>query len=106
MAKPQGCQLPASIIEFAERYWELLSRSIASRMRELGVPKDMIGVKWPGVDEGAFVRPVLAHEFTEAPAPEGRDFHTHAVKHTANTPLRSTAHARQFLREYRRAEGY
>jgi hypothetical protein len=49
-------QLPADVADFANRFQEPLNRAIATRMRQVGVPDDMIGIKWWGIDEGAFVR--------------------------------------------------
>jgi hypothetical protein len=156
MAAPALYQLPADIADFARRYQDLLSRVIGNRMRQIGVPDEMIGIEWYGVDPGPFVRyhppqlggniragingkpginvdpavfdgnapkvgalpawqsgrlqdridAVIAHEYTEALAPGGVDFHIHALKNAENTPLPISAHARQILREYRRAEGY
>jgi hypothetical protein len=45
MAKAPGYQLPADIADFANRYQEPLSRAIGNRMRQVGVPEEMIGVK-------------------------------------------------------------
>ncbi|HZT80358.1 MAG TPA: hypothetical protein VFA26_09055 [Gemmataceae bacterium] len=39
-------------------------------------------------------------------APQGVDFHIHALKNAENTPLKITDRARQILKEYRLAEGY
>ncbi len=49
---------------------------------------------------------VIAHEYTEVTAPQGVDFHIHALKNAENTPLKITDRARQILKEYRLAEGY
>ena len=49
---------------------------------------------------------VIAHEYTEALAPQGVDFHIHAVKNAENTPLKISDRARHILKEYRQAEGY
>jgi hypothetical protein len=49
---------------------------------------------------------VIAHEYTEALAPNGVDFHIHALKSAENTPLTISDSARQILKEYRQAEGY
>jgi hypothetical protein len=49
-------QPPVAVVDFADRYHEPLNRAIANRMRQVGVPDEMIGFKYPGVDEGAFVR--------------------------------------------------
>lgn len=156
MAQGPGYQLPPEIADFADRFQEALNRAIANRMRQVGVPEEMIGIKWWGVEEGAFVRyyppqlggniragtngvpginvdpavfdpnapkmgnlpvwrsaslrdridAVIAHEYTEALAPDGADFHTHAVKDAENTTLGITDRARQILRAYRQAEGY
>ncbi len=54
MAK--SAQPPADVIDFANRYYDLLNRVIGDRMRQVGVPDEMIGFKFPGIDEGAFVR--------------------------------------------------
>jgi hypothetical protein len=48
--------LPAEIADFADRYQEPLSRAIRNRMLAVGVPEEMIGVEWWGVDTGPFVR--------------------------------------------------
>jgi hypothetical protein len=156
MAKPPGYQLPPDIADFADRYQEPLSRVIGNRMRQVGVPEEMIGIEWWGVDKGPFVRyhppqlggnirvgssgkpginvdpavfdgnapkmgnlpswrsaslrdrvdSVIAHEYTEALAPPGTDFHLHAVKNAENTSLKISDRARQILKEYRQAEGY
>jgi hypothetical protein len=156
MAKPPVYQLPPDVADFADRYQEALNRVIANRMRRVGVPEEMIGIAWWGIDQGAFVRyhppqlggnirvgsngkpginldaavfdadapkvgiltswrtaslreridAVIAHEYTEALAPQGVDFHIHAVKNAENTPLAISDRARQILREYRQAEGY
>jgi hypothetical protein len=49
---------PASVLEFAARNEAELNATIAARMRQLGVPEDMIGLRGvAGIDEGrAFVR--------------------------------------------------
>lgn len=125
-------------------------------MRRVGIPEEMIGIEWWGIEKGPFVRyhppqlggnirvgnngkpginvdaavfdanapkvgnlpswrsaslrdridAVIAHEYTEALAPQGVDFHIHAVENAENTPLKISNWARQILREYRRAEGY
>jgi hypothetical protein len=156
MARASGYQLPADIADFADRYQEPLSRAIGDRMRQIGVPDEMIGVEWWGVDPGPFVRyhppqlggnvrvglngkpginvdpaifdanapkignlpswksarlrdridAVVAHEYTEVLAPQGVDWHIHALRNAENTPLRVSDKARQILREYRQAEGY
>lgn len=156
MSRGTRYQLPPAIADFADRYQEALSRAVANRMRQVGVVERMIGVKWWGVEEGAFVRyhppqlggnirlgtdgshginvdptvfdpdapkmgslpswrsaslrdrmdAVIAHEYTEALAPDGVDFHVFAVRNTENTPLKITDRARQILRAYRQAEGY
>jgi hypothetical protein len=50
-------QSPQSIIEFTTRYYDDLNRVVANRLRQLGIPDDMIGIRnYPGLDEGAFVR--------------------------------------------------
>ncbi|MBV9125753.1 MAG: hypothetical protein JO112_20580 [Planctomycetes bacterium] len=51
-----GYQLPPEVADFADRYWEPLNRAIRNRMRKIGVPDEMIGVKWWGEEEGALVR--------------------------------------------------
>jgi hypothetical protein len=158
----QGWQSPQAIGSrpilptFTDRYQEALNRVIGNRMRRVGIPEEMIGIKWWGIEKGAFVRyhppqlggnirvgsngkpgihvdaavfdrnapkvgvlsswrsaslrdridAVIAHEYTEALAPHGVDFHIHAVKNAENTPLTISDRARQILREYRRAEGY
>jgi len=49
-------QPPVDVIDFANRYNEPLNRVIGNRMRQVGVPEEMIGFKYPGIDEGPFVR--------------------------------------------------
>jgi hypothetical protein len=50
-------QSPNSVIDFATRYSGDLNAVVGSRMRQLGVPEDMIGIRnYPGLDEGPFVR--------------------------------------------------
>jgi len=49
---------------------------------------------------------VIAHEYTEALAPQGGDFHIYAVKNAEHTNLKISQRARQILREHRQAEGY
>src|SRR5437016_447585 len=56
MATASGYQLPPDIADFASRYQDSLSRAISNRMRHVGVPVEMIGVEWYGVDKGPFVR--------------------------------------------------
>jgi hypothetical protein len=53
---PQSSQPPVDIVDFANRYYEPLNRLIGNRMRQVGVPDEMIGFKYPGIDEGPFVR--------------------------------------------------
>ncbi len=156
MATASGYQLPPDIADFANRYQDSLSRSIGNRMRQVGVPDEMIGVEWYGVDKGPFVRydppqlggnirvgtngkpginvdpavfdvnapkmgnlsawqssslrdridAVSAHEYTEALAPRGADFHIHALANAEQTPLKISARSRQILKEYRLAEGF
>jgi hypothetical protein len=156
MTTAPAYQLPADITDFANRYQDALSRAIGNRMRQVGVPDEMIGVEWWGVDRGPFVRyhppqlggniraglngkpginvdpavfdanaprvgnlpswksaslrdridAVIAHEYTEALAPPGVDFHIHALKNAENTSLTITSRARQILKEHRQAEGY
>ena len=156
MAKASGYQLPAEVADFANRFQEPLSRAIGNRMRKVGIPDEMIGVEWWGVDRGPFVRyhppqlggnirvglngkpginvdpavfdadapkvgrllswriaslrdrvdAVIAHEFTEALAPDGVDFHIHALTNAENTSLKISNRARQILKAYRQAEGY
>jgi hypothetical protein len=156
MARAPGYQLPAEIADFANRYQDSLSRAISNRMRQVGVPDEMIGVEWWGIEQGPFVRyqppqlggnirvglngkpginvdpavfdenapkmgdlsswksarlrdridAVIAHEFTEALAPQGLDFHIHALQNAETTPLRISDRARQILKEYRQAEGF
>jgi hypothetical protein len=52
----QSGQPPVDIVDFANRYNDLLNRVIGNRMRQVGVPNEMIGFKYPGIDEGPFVR--------------------------------------------------
>jgi hypothetical protein len=156
MARAAGYQLPRDVADFANRYQDPLSQAIGNRMRLVGVPEDMIGVEWWGVDKGPFVRyhppqlggnirrgingkpginvdpavfdgnaprmgnlpswrsarlrdridAVIAHEYTEALAPHGVDFHIHAVNNAENTLLKISDEAREILKEYRQAEGY
>jgi hypothetical protein len=156
MAKAPGYRLPPEVADFADRYQEPLNAAISNRMRQVGVPDEMVGIKYHGVDEGAFVRyhppqlggnirlgttgkpginvdpavfdanaphmgqlpswrsaslrdrldAVIAHEYTEVTAPQGVDFHIHALKFAERTPLTITDRARQILKEYRLAEGY
>lgn len=156
MAKASGYQLPADVADFADRFQRPLSQAISNRMRQVGVPDEMIGIEWWGVDPGPFVRyqppqlggniriglngkpgmnvdpavfdadapklgklvswraaslrdridAVIAHEYTEALAPNGVDCHIHALRNAENTRLLLSARARQILREYRQAEGY
>ena len=48
---------PDDVIDFATRYSGDLNRVVGNRMRQLGVPEDMIGIRnYPGLDEGPFVR--------------------------------------------------
>ena len=146
--------LPPEVLDFATRYFELLNRAIANRMRHVGVPADMIGIAYWGVDRGAFVHyvppqlggnlrrdlrglaginvdpavfdidtpkvgmlpawrsgslkdridAVIAHEFTEANAPDGCDFHEFALENAERTELTITDHARVILRQYRQSE--
>lgn len=50
-------QSPDHVINFATRYAEDLNRAVGRRMRELGVPEAMVGIRgYPGLDEGPFVR--------------------------------------------------
>jgi hypothetical protein len=50
-------QSPNSVIDFTTRYYDDLNRVAGNRMRQLGVPDDMIGIRnYPGIDEGPFVR--------------------------------------------------
>jgi hypothetical protein len=53
---PPSSQPPVDIVEFANRYYEPLNRLIGNRMRQVGVPDEMIGFRYPGIDEGPFVR--------------------------------------------------
>ena len=50
-------QSPDSVIDFTTRYYAELNIVLGNRMRQLGVPEDMIGIRsYPGLDEGPFVR--------------------------------------------------
>jgi hypothetical protein len=49
-------QPPVAVVDFADQYFEPLNRAIFNRMRQLGVPEDMIGFEYPGIEEGPFVR--------------------------------------------------
>jgi hypothetical protein len=53
-------QSPQSIIDFTTRYLAELNVIVGNRMRELGIPDDMIGIRsQPGLDEGALARQIL-----------------------------------------------
>jgi RHS repeat-associated protein len=156
MAKAPGYELPENIAKFADQNQARLSNVVGDRMRRVGVPDEMIGIDYYGVDKGAFVRydppqlggnirvglngkpginvdpavfdanapkmgklsswrsasvqdridAVIAHEYTEALAPQGQDFHIYALKNAENTSLKISDRARQILREYRQAQGY
>jgi hypothetical protein len=56
MANVPAYELPVEVADFADRYQEPLCRSIGNRMLAVGVPEEMIGVEWWGVERGAFVR--------------------------------------------------
>lgn len=56
MATGPGYRLPAEVADFADRFQDALDRAIGNRMRRVGVPEDMIGIRYWGVDPGAFVR--------------------------------------------------
>lgn len=48
---------PDSIVDFTTRYFRELNTAVANRMRTLGVPEAVIGIRdFPGVDETAFTR--------------------------------------------------
>jgi hypothetical protein len=48
---------PSSVIDFTTRFYGVLNTVVGNRMRQLGVPEDMIGIRnYPGLDEGPFVR--------------------------------------------------
>jgi hypothetical protein len=48
---------PNTVIDFATRFYDDLNRVVANRMRQLGVPEDLIGIHtYPGLDDGPFVR--------------------------------------------------
>jgi hypothetical protein len=48
---------PASIIDFANRYYAELNIVVGNRMRQVGIPENMIGIRnYPGIDQGPFVR--------------------------------------------------
>jgi len=49
-------QPPVDVVNFANRYYEPMNRVIGNRMRQVGVPDEMIGFKYPGIEEGPFVR--------------------------------------------------
>jgi hypothetical protein len=50
-------QSPKNVIDFATRFYNDLNRVVGNRMRQLGVPDDMIGIRnYPGIDKGPFVR--------------------------------------------------
>lgn len=50
-------QSPNSVIDFTTRYSGDLNTVVGNRMRQLGVPEDMIGIRnYRGLDEGPFVR--------------------------------------------------
>ena len=47
----------AAVIDFVERYLDVIERAVARRMRRVGVPVEWIGMRGvPGVTEGAFTR--------------------------------------------------
>jgi hypothetical protein len=48
---------PNSVIDFAVRFHGALNAVVGNRMRKLGVPDVMIGIRnYPGLDQGPFVR--------------------------------------------------
>lgn len=48
---------PTDVLRFSAEYEVELNAAIANRMRKIGVPEEMIGIKgMPGEDPGAFVR--------------------------------------------------
>jgi hypothetical protein len=50
-------QSPNSVLDFTTRYSDELNIVVGNRMRQLGVPEDMIGIRnYPGLEEGPFVR--------------------------------------------------
>jgi hypothetical protein len=50
-------QSPNGVIDFTTRYSAELNTVVGNRMRQLGVPEDMIGIRnYPGVAEGPFTR--------------------------------------------------
>lgn len=55
MAQSPRYQLPAEVADFANRYEELLNHAIAKRMKQVGIPDEMIGISWWGEEPGAFV---------------------------------------------------
>jgi hypothetical protein len=63
-------------------------------------------LSWKGASLRDRIDVVIAHEYTEAMAPLGVDFHIHALKNAEHTALKISGRARQILREYRRAEGF
>jgi hypothetical protein len=56
MANAPGYRLPPDVADFADRFQAELERAVGNRMRRVGVPPDMIGIRYWGVDAGAFVR--------------------------------------------------
>ncbi len=56
MANGPGYQLSANIAQFADQYQDRISRMVGDRMRRVGVPEEMIGIDYYGVDPGPFVR--------------------------------------------------
>lgn len=56
MAK-RGYESSDWIIDFASRHYSVINRVISNRMRQVGIPDDVIGIRqFPGVEEGAFTR--------------------------------------------------
>jgi hypothetical protein len=48
-------QLHADVADFANRFEQEFNRAVARRMRQVGVPEEMIGTKWWGEGADAFI---------------------------------------------------
>lgn len=73
---------------------------------DVNAPKMNALASWRSARLRDRIDAVIAHEYTEALAHQGIDFHVHALTAAENTPLLISDRARQILRDYRRAEGY
>ena len=56
MAKGPGYELPENLAKLADQYQDRLNQVVGNRMRRVGVPEEMIGIDYYGVDPGPFVR--------------------------------------------------